>query len=275
MQTILLSDTRRMIFITIVVILLTTLVVRAVDELPTSTWLASLSGLETGCGAGSVEVVIDGGVLCVDAYPASVSASCPHQQPTNATQHTENLQVSGCQAVSRAEVVPVRYVTYSQAEQYCAQAGKRLLTPREWHTIARSLVDQSDCAVERSNRQPVPAGSRACATNDGVYDLVGNVWEWVDAEVVNGIYNGRELPQSGYVSLVDTAGVVVETATSSDSLFDNAYAWVDQNTVGGIVRGGFFASSNDAGRYAQHVGLALDTSTAGIGFRCIQNKFTN
>ena len=41
--------------------------------------------------------------------------------------------------------------------------------------------------------------------------------------------------------------------------------------VRGMIRGGFYGSGEDAGIFAQNMSVALDSRTAGIGFRCVKD----
>lgn len=249
---------------------ISTLGIQASDyiEYGTSSFLASL-GDRSACPEYSVLLTIDGQPLCVDVFEASAASVCPFSEPRSAADNTANIQTTDCRAVSAPEVQPLRFTTYTHAEQFCARAGKRLPTPREWHVLARDVaVDPENCVVRGGLQE---TGSADCVSGAGVHDLVGNVWEWVDAEIVDGRYNGRAVPPSGYVHGVDTAGVVLETGEEPDPLYDGAYAWTSNEGVHGMVRGGFYGSGDDAGRYAQNLSVSLDTATAGIGFRCVMD----
>ena len=257
-------------------IVISTVGIQASDYMQhgTSRFLSAIPAAEMGCPAGTVEYLIDGSRLCVDAYEASAGRECLHREPRSAADNTANLQVSGCKAVSESGVLPLRYTSFTHAEQYCAAAGKRLLTPHEWHVVARDIDMQVvSCITDQSAAGPALTGSADCATRSGVHDMVGNVWEWVDAEVVNGMYQGREVPASGFVSSVDRAGVVLATTGDPDELYDSAYAWTRAEGVQGMVRGGFYGSGSDAGRYAQNLSVSLDITTPGIGFRCVADVY--
>jgi formylglycine-generating enzyme required for sulfatase activity len=70
-------------------------------------------------------------------------------------------------------------------EQACLLSGKRLLTNREWQGAAASTPDPgtdngtTDCNVGNTFA-PSNTGSRSnCKSAWGVFDMVGNVVEWV------------------------------------------------------------------------------------------------
>lgn len=95
---------------------------------------------------------------------------------------------------------PANCVNYFGAEAYCAWVGGRLCTEPEWLAACRGTDDRkfpygdsfdaAACNV-RSNTQAVaggsfstaPVGSSAGCVGglDGLYDMAGNVAEWVDA----------------------------------------------------------------------------------------------
>lgn len=221
------------------------------------------------CGAGATELLLGSHALCVDVFEASPASSCPHTDPTNQTETQANLNSSSCVAESKADAQPWRFVSLTQAQQLCARTGKRLPSNEEWYKFASGIADQSGCVIDSPGVQST--GAAVCVTPAGVHDTVGNVWEWIDEEITSGMYNDRPLPESGYVSLVDSDGVVVETTGAGQEEFGLDYAWTKSDGVSGMIRGGFYGSENDAGIFAQNLTVPLDFKTAGVGFRCVRD----
>jgi serine/threonine-protein kinase len=82
---------------------------------------------------------------------------------------------------------PVEGVTWDAAAAYCQSIHKRLPGEAEWEVAARGALDQlypwgNDAAqVALPNAQTYPVGSIVANRSPfDVYDMAGNVWEWVD-----------------------------------------------------------------------------------------------
>lgn len=93
--------------------------------------------------------------------------------------------------------LPVAWVTYQQAENYCQSQGKRLPTEMEWEKAARG-VDGRKWSWERyfehpnngfSGLQVEPVDKRTeWISPYGVFGMGYNVWEWTEDWYV---YEGR------------------------------------------------------------------------------------
>ena len=159
---------------------------------------------------GAVEVASPAGTVWVDRVEASVDADG--------------------RALSLAGVLPAR-ASWFEARDACAAAGRRLCTQAEWLSAcqgAPAIDDDADgdvlddyregrshpyadgvrdgwchVAADRTDSDAVATGTwGACRTPDGIYDLAGNLQEWVgasaeEAALVGGTWYGGDYASCG------------------------------------------------------------------------------
>lgn len=253
-------------------VVLTTLAIEASDIVGgiRGNLTGSLADSGGPCDAGEVLFVLKGASLCVDMYEASAADICPVAVPRNELETRQNIDSTSCVIASKPDALPWRFVSRTEAAQLCARSGKRLLTNEEWYAVVSGSTNVDEQCVVNATA-PQPSGSSDCVSPSGVYDLVGNVWEWVDADVQNGVYNNREMPVTGYVAAVDQHGVVTETVDQEPDGYEGDFAWTNETGNRGIIRGGFYDSGTDAGIFSLNSSVSTEFRTTGIGFRCVRD----
>lgn len=102
---------------------------------------------------------------------------------------------------------PVTYVTYDDAQAYAKAIGRRLPTEIEWEYAAAGgnkrepFKLQPDEAAEMTwyggAKKTVKIVGQGKPNNYGLYDLHGNVWEWVDDLAGNYSRKDARNPNSG------------------------------------------------------------------------------
>jgi len=223
---------------------------------------------EGGCPIDMVTVVVGQTFSCVDSYEASTGELCPAGSPSGSDQTQDNLNQQNCVAVSKAGQRPWTYITREQAQVVCLRAGKRLPTAAEWYTFALGTPDTRVCNTQGGGVANAGADSD-CRSAVGAYDTIGNVWEWTSDDVIEGVYNGRVLPDGGYVTQVASDGVATVTGDSATEQFAEDYIWTGDVGAYGMLRGGFYGSGEDGGVYAVQTKTIPTAATVAIGFRCV------
>lgn len=263
----------RWLFVVVGVVALTSFTIDATDTLRgSSTALSSLVGSfsDTGCQAGTTELALANTTYCIDTFENSVSSECPVANPQTDVDTKTNADAAACASQSVLEQAPWTAVTYHQAKTMCAKRGMRLPTADEWYEAALGTPADGRCNINASAQT---AGAfLECVSHRGVYDMVGNVWEWVEGSVQDGVYNERTLPPEGYVAASGVDGIASETTPQPNPMYDNGYFWHDPVGEYVLMRGGFYGSGEDASVYTTHAKVTASFHSAAVGFRCIVEK---
>lgn len=229
------------------------------------------------CPADMIFIPTSGNGYCIDKYEASPGKGCPELNISGQSQTRTNLDAANCKPESVAGAIPWNFISLTQAEAACAKAGKRLPTDEEWYQASLNTPDKDsgwtneDCQVKNNwERQPGQTGTgKDCLSSYGAFDMIGNVWEWVKAEASDGIFKGKKLPPSGYITSIDINGLPIETSElKSDPNFNNDYFWIKASGARGMARGGYYDNESDAGFYSVYLDSPTSFAGVGIGFRC-------
>ena len=198
-------------------------------------------------------------------YQACVDArACPKPELTNSETHSEYY------GNHQYDDYPVIFVSYTHAVSYCNWAGAKLPTEAQWEKAARGTgkdlfpwgndlpdgnltnycdVNCTESYRDKSNddgyRDTAPVGNYPAGVSPyGIYDMSGNVWEWVFDYFSAGFYQS--------------------------SIYENPRGPASSNTR--VVRGGSFMNDETGlrtvARYYQDPSRAKNF----LGFRCVINE---
>jgi hypothetical protein len=197
-------------------------------------------------------------------------------------------------------------IAWSAAYRACVNRGTgwRLPTSQEFEEAIIGVPNNGLLCNTRTNlaSTAMPYNSGSCVSSQGVYDLLGNLMEWVDLTTTGTAntlgsssikaatdegaswvgkaasnYNGTALQATGVILRWDPQLGLPTTSGSITSGFTASDAWTLTNgTSFVLIRGGFYNVSNiNGGRYYARIDRAPQNSqNAAIGFRCAKSAYT-
>ncbi|WP_348800253.1 formylglycine-generating enzyme family protein [Flavobacterium adhaerens] len=178
---------------------------------------------------------------------------------------------------------PVVHIAYDDALAYCKWAGKRLPTEAEWEFAARGGLAQKRYAwgddfkcdgknMANTFQGKFPEGGIAedgyqtsspvktfPANGYGLYDMIGNVWEWC-----------ADWYDSDYYKKIDKSKTL-DNPKGPEKWYDPSEPYAIKRVTKG---GSFLCTDNYCSNFrpAARRGTSYDSGASHIGFRCVQDK---
>ena len=195
---------------------------------------------------------------CIDPFENALEVRSAAQQNPQLWPHNQPPTHQSVKAISQRGVYPQSYISGSEANEACHNAGKRLCTNNEWQTACQGSVPST-----------YPYGSRfrsGYCNDEGVSPLRRIFGPNVP-------FDQKYMNDPKLVTLVSTVVVtgLYSKCTSGNGVFDmvgNVHEWIDDPS--GTFRGGYFLDTKTLGEGCNYktTGHTIDYRDYSTGFRC-------
>ena len=213
--------------------------------------------------------MVKAGPICVDMYEASLWDAPTGGAQTNAGACSgHGNDCNNIYARSVAGVIPVGNVTWFQAQQACANVGKRLPTNAEWQLAAAGTTDPNPgavmvdatmaCNVNTGVAVNTGLAGTNCQSRWGARDMIGNLNEWV-ADWMSGSGGVPVAGNNGAdFGLDEVRGINAAGNSTGGAQFPSA-----------IYRGGAYGAGNSGGVFTLVGAEMPNFANPVVGFRCV------
>ena len=219
--------------------------------------------------------------FCIDKYEAyKVSGTVVNSTCATGTQAEVDANTTTAIAGSATGQTPLVSINWCAAKKMCQNAGKHLCTNPEWFQACNYKGSQWNITAEQSaeamacNTDTAAAAltgaSPGCITQEGAYDMIGNVWEFVDKVVTADPTNG--LTSNNYITGYDFATALPTSIGATSNAYGNDMYWyyTGAGSPRMLYRGGAYNQSANSGCFTLVLSNPPSTTSSLFGFRCCQ-----